>query len=92
MSLHYNLVWALVALVQAPVFLVQVLVDLVQAHLPQGGLISVVSSGARLWVVWICFVGVCERGEEERGVLFTGCLWIGGRLGCIRAKWVSWLY
>ena len=83
MSLHYNLVWALVALVQAPVFLVQVLVDLVQAHLPQGGLISVVSSGARLWVVWICFVGVCERGEEEIGLLFTGGAWVGSRVGCI---------
>ena len=35
-SLCYNLVRALVALVHANVVLVQVLVDLVQAHLPQG--------------------------------------------------------
>ena len=37
----------LVVLVQAPFDLVQVLLDLVQAHLPHGGLISVVSSQAR---------------------------------------------
>ena len=41
------MVRALVALVCAPVDLVQVRVDLVQAHLPQGGLLSVVSSQTR---------------------------------------------
>ena len=53
-ALNYNLVRALVVLVQAPVVHVQVLVDLVQAHLPQGGLISVVS---RSWL----YLG--RRGE-----------------------------
>ena len=38
-----DLVWALVVLVQAPADLVQIFVDLVQAHLSQGVLISVIS-------------------------------------------------
>ena len=45
-----------------------------------------------LGVDWICLVGVCERGEEETGLLITGCGLVGGRVDCIRAKGRSWLH
>ena len=38
-------------------------------------------SGDRIWVGWSCLVGVCERGEVETGLLLTGCVWVGGRVG-----------
>ena len=28
----------------------------------------------------------------ETGLVFTGCAWVGGRVGCIRAKVGSWIY
>ena len=82
------MVRSLVALVQALGDLVHVLVDLVQAHPAQGGLISIISRQVvvGLWVDSICLVSFCERGEEETGLLFTDCAWIGGRVGCIQAK------
>ena len=30
-----------------------------------------------LMVDRICLVGFCERGKEETGLLFTGCVWVG---------------
>ena len=36
-----------------------------------------------LGVDWICLVGVCERGEEETGLLFTGCAWVGGKVAVV---------
>ena len=59
-----------VVLVQVPVVLVQVIVDLVQAHLPQGRLILVVSSqvvvGPGLGLigfVWSVFVRGVRRNQ-----------------------------
>ena len=51
------MVWSLVALVPVPVDLVQVLVDLVQAHSPQGGLQLVVSRQVVVGVRWkqVCY-------------------------------------
>ena len=75
------MVRAVVALFHAPVDLFQILVDLVQAHSPQGWLLSVVS-----WLVvvgpnlgLIGSVGFCEGGGDE-----TGCVWVRGRFGCIQ--------
>ena len=73
-SLLHNLVRAFVALVQAPVDLIQVLVGLVQAHLPQGGLILVVSRQAVvgqgfgfIGSVWSMFV----RGMRRKLVCYS---------------------
>ena len=92
-SLNYNLVRNLVDLDQAPVVLVQVFVDLVQAYFPQGELISVVSrqvvAGLGLGLigsVWSVFV---RGGRRNRFVIHRLCV---GRVGCIRAKGVSWLH
>ena len=69
-----DLVRALVVLVQAPAHLVQDLVDLVQAHLSQRGLISVVSRqvvvGPGLGLigsVWSVFV----RGVRREQVCYS---------------------
>ena len=69
-----DLVWALVVLVQAPAHLVQDLVYLVQAHLSQRGLISVVSRqvvmGPGLGLigsVWSVFV----RGVRREQVCYS---------------------
>ena len=64
----------IVVLVQAPVDLVHVLVYLVQAHCPQGGLISVVSRQVVVWPgleligsVWSVFV----RGVRRKQVCYS---------------------
>ena len=68
------MVWAIVVLVQAPLDLVQIFDDLVQAHLPQGGLISVVRrqvvAGPALELigsVWSVFV----RGVRRKHVCYS---------------------
>ena len=35
----------------------------------------------------ICLVGVCKVGRDG-----TGCVLVGGRVGCILVKGVSWLH
>ena len=68
-TLIQHLVRTLVALVQAPV-------DLVQAHPPQGRLIWVVS---RQDVVGPGFglIGAVWWVFAREGFLFTGCAWVG---------------
>ena len=79
-----DLVQALV-LVQAHVDLVLALVALVQAHPPQGGLLCVVKRqivvGHGSGFIWICLMDVWERVEEETGLLLTGCVGVGDRVG-----------
>ena len=83
------MVRSLVALVQAPV-------NLVQAHPPQGGLISVVSRQVvvrpGLGLIGFVWVSFCEKGEKETGLLFTGCAGVWGRVGCIQVKGGSGLH
>ena len=71
---YVDRVRALVALVQAPVDLVPTLVDLFQAHPPQGGLISVVSRQVvvgpgfgLIGAVWSVFV----RGVRRKQVCYS---------------------
>ena len=68
------MVRSLVALVQAPVDLVHVLVDLVQAHPPQRGLISVVSRqvvvGPVLGLI-VSFWSIFVRKMRRKQVCFS---------------------
>ena len=81
------MVLSLVALVQVPVNLVQVIVDLVQTHSPQGGLQSVVSRqvGPIFGLVesfWSVFVRGAGMEQVVRG-LGLGLVESGGGAGHI---------
>ena len=77
------MVWSLVALVQTSVDLVHVLVDLVQAHPPKGGLILVVSRQVVLGP------GLGLIGSVWS--VFVSGMRVAGRVGYIWAKGGSWL-
>ena len=36
----------------------------------------------KIWVGWICSIGVWERGEEGTSLFLTGCVGVGDRMGC----------